>query len=138
MSREKTERLPGAGRKVSAATLNFSTLRMRALVVDTHHLRVVRNLGLTRPHATYEEAYRRLMPRLPAQWGAAELDDHHQLMKALGQTICRPESPRCGACPLQDLCPTGRQVAAADVPGGGANWRVQPPDRALERINRFP
>ena len=132
------ERLPGVGRKVSAATLNFSTLRMRALVVDTHHLRVVRNLGLTRPHANYEEAYRRLMPRLPAQWGAAELDDHHQLMKALGQTVCRSEAPSCDACPLRDLCPGALRVAAADARGSGADWRVRSPDRAPERINRFP
>lgn len=100
------ERIPGVGRKVSAATLNFSTLRMRALVVDTHHLRVVRRLGLTRPHAQYEEAYRRLMPRLPPGWGADELDDHHQLFKRLGQTICRADGSRCRMCPLWDICPS--------------------------------
>ncbi len=99
------ERLPGVGRKVSAATLNFSTLRMRALVVDTHHLRIARKLGLTRVRATYEEAYRRLMPRLPPDWGADELDDHHQLMKCLGQTICRADGSRCRDCPLRDICP---------------------------------
>lgn len=33
------ERLPGVGRKVSASTLNFSTLRMPALVLDSHVLR---------------------------------------------------------------------------------------------------
>ena len=102
------ERLPGVGRKVSAATLNFSTLRMRALVVDTHHLRVARKLGLVRPHATQEEAYRRLMPRLPEGWGAATLDDHHQLMKRLGQTVCRADGARCWECPLSDLCPSAR------------------------------
>lgn len=102
------ERLPGVGRKVSAATLNFSTLRMRALVVDTHHLRVARKLGLVRPRATQAEAYRRLMPRLPISWGAARLDDHHQLMKRLGQTICRADGSRCFECPLSDLCPSAR------------------------------
>ena len=99
------ERLPGVGRKVSAATLNFSTLRMPALVVDTHHLRVVRRLGLVRPRATTEEAYRRLVSRLPPAWDAAALDDHHQLLKRLGQQLCGAEDPRCEACPLRDLCP---------------------------------
>lgn len=102
------ERLPGVGRKVSAATLNFSTLRMRALVVDTHHLRVVRKLGLTRPHASHEEAYRRLMPRLPPDWDSGDLDDHHHLLKRLGQTICRSDESRCRICPLQGLCPAAR------------------------------
>ncbi len=105
------ERIPGVGRKVSAATLNFSTLRMRALVVDTHHLRVVRRLGLTRPRAPYGEAYRRLMSRLPLEWDAGDLDDHHQLFKRLGQTICRADGSECPACPLRDLCPSN--------PGGG-------------------
>ncbi len=107
------ERLPGVGRKVSAATLNFSTLRMRALVVDTHHLRVARKLGLVRARATQEEAYRRLMPRLPTGWGAAKLDDHHQLMKRLGQTICRSDASRCRDCPLHDLCPSAEGVRPA-------------------------
>ena len=108
------ERLPGVGRKVSAATLNFSTLRMRSLVVDTHHLRVARKLGLTRPNATHEEAYRRLMPRLPLEWNAARLDDHHQLMKRLGQTVCRADGGRCPECPLRDLCPSAE--GADDAP----------------------
>lgn len=107
------ERLPGVGRKVSAATLNFSTLRMRALVVDTHHLRVVRKLGLTRPHASHEEAYRRLMPRLPPDWDAGVLDDHHQLLKRLGQTICRSDRSQCRDCPLNDLCPSRHDDGAA-------------------------
>lgn len=102
------ERLPGVGRKVSAATLNFSTLRMRALVVDTHHLRVARRLRLVRQRANHEEAYRRLMPRLPASWRAAELDDHHQLFKRLGQEICHAERPECARCPLCALCPSRR------------------------------
>ena len=98
------ERLPGVGRKVSAATLNFSTLRMKALVIDRHHLRILRRLGLVRPRASAAEAYRRVMPDLPADWTAADLDDHHQLMKTLGQTHCRVEFPRCDGCPLRDLC----------------------------------
>lgn len=102
------ERLPGVGRKVSAATLNFSTLRMRALVVDTHHLRVARRLRWIGSRANHEDAYRRLMPRLPAAWGAAEMDDHHQLLKRLGQEFCHVEAPDCASCPLRDLCPSRR------------------------------
>ena len=107
------ERLPGVGRKVSAATLNFSMLRKRALVIDTHHLRVLRRLGLVRPRAGFEEAYRRVMPRLPQHWTAEALGDHHHLMTTLGQQICRHRAPRCSACPLQDVCPTGKRLRSA-------------------------
>lgn len=100
------ERLPGVGRKVAAATLNFSTLRMRALVIDTHHLRVLRRLTFVGEHSNLTQAYDRIMPILPSAWSAAALDDHHQLMKRLGQTICRHYEPLCRCCPLHDLCPT--------------------------------
>lgn len=103
------ERLPGVGRKVSTATLNFSMLRKKALVIDTHHLRVLRRIGLVRPGAGLEEAYRRVMPRLPHDWTAEALGDHHHLMSTLGERICRHRAPKCGACPLQDLCPAGRR-----------------------------
>jgi endonuclease-3 len=100
------ERLKGVGRKTSAQTLNFSTLRKPALVIDTHHLRVLYRLGLIDRRADAAKAYDRLMPLLPVDWTAADLDDHHQLVKTLGQTICRHACPACRTCPLQDLCPT--------------------------------
>ena len=42
------EEIYGVGRKIAAATLNFSTLRKRAMVVDTHVLRVLRRFGFVK------------------------------------------------------------------------------------------
>lgn len=100
------ERLPGVGRKAAAATLNFSTLRKAALVIDTHHLRVLQRLGLASGRSSLAQAHDRIMPVLPPAWSAAGLDEHHQLMKTLGQTVCRHGAPSCRDCPLHDLCPT--------------------------------
>lgn len=100
------ECLPGVGRKTAAATLNFSTLRMKALVIDTHHLRVLRRLGLVGPRVVLPNAYDRIVPHLPAAWTADDFDDHHELMKRLGQTICHHGDPACRDCPLSDLCPS--------------------------------
>lgn len=102
------ERLPGVGPKVSAAVVNFSTLRLRALVVDSHHRRVAVRLGLLPPGADFTTAHRRLLRAAPDAWGAARLDDHHQLMKRHGQTVCRHTRPACGRCALRDLCPASR------------------------------
>ena len=44
--RKWLEEIPGIGVKTSAAILNFSKVRMRALVVDPHHLRVAQRLGI--------------------------------------------------------------------------------------------
>jgi endonuclease-3 len=105
------ERLPGVGRKIAAATLNFSALRKPALVIDTHHLRVLRRLALADRRRGGKVAYERLMPMLPDRWTAADLDEHHQLMKTLGQTTCRHTNPACCECPLRDLCPSASEKA---------------------------
>ncbi len=108
------ERLPGVGRKVAAATLNFSTFRKAALVIDTHHLRVLRRLRFVGEQYTLTQAYDCIMPLLPADWSAGDLDDHHELVKLLGQTVCRYDAPDCGLCALEDLCPSAPQARSSD------------------------
>ncbi len=108
------EQFPGVGPKTSAAVVNFSTLRRRALCVDSHHLRVTQRLGLT-PRADAATTEERLMRLVPETWTAEMLDEHHQLIKQLGQTICTFAEPKCGECPLLKICPYGqRQVAPKD------------------------
>jgi len=102
------EQFPGAGPKTSAAVVNFSTLRRKALAMDAHHLRVAHRLGLT-PRLDAERTEERLMRLVPESWTAEQLDDHHQLIKKLGQEICTFEAPKCGVCPLLKLCPTGQR-----------------------------
>ncbi len=66
------ERLPGVGRKVSASTVNFSTLRMPAFVVDTHILRILRRFGFVRSKADTRNAYDATMEMMN-DWSAADL-----------------------------------------------------------------
>lgn len=113
------ERLPGVGRKVAASVLNFSVLNRRAFVIDTHVLRVVRNLGVVGPHAPTPAAFDSVMGAL-AEWSAGDLSELHVQMKRLGQTVCRPRQPRCGLCPLTGSCrtslQTGPRTSRADGP----------------------
>ncbi|QPH54184.1 endonuclease III domain-containing protein [Pontivivens ytuae] len=113
---EVLERLPGVGRKVAAAILNFSTWRRPALVVDSHHVRVLRRVGVIGARATVRQAYDIVMPLLPPNWSADDLDAHHQVVKILGQRHCRPTSPSCHHCPIADLCRSARVVRGADPP----------------------
>lgn len=99
------ERLPGVGRKVSASTLNFSTLAMPAFVVDTHILRILRRFGLVRPTASTETAYDVVMSAA-AGWSAAALGELHILMKRLGQARCRADRGDCPRCPIAARCRT--------------------------------
>ena len=59
------ERLSGVGRKFAAATPNFGTLARPALVIDTHHLRVLRRLGFVGWRADLRKTYDTVMPLLP-------------------------------------------------------------------------
>ncbi len=97
------ERLPGVGRKVSASTLNFSTLRMPAFVVDTHVLRVLRRFGLIGAKAGTKAAYDAVM-ETTGGWTAADLAEFHIIVKRLGQTLCLTDQARCQQCPLRRRC----------------------------------
>jgi endonuclease-3 len=101
------ERFDGVGVKTSAAVVNFSGLRRRAMCVDSHHLRVTQRLGLVAKNADARETERRLMEMAPESWSAEMLDEHHTLIKIHGQQMCTFSRPKCRRCPLVDICPTG-------------------------------
>jgi len=102
------ERFEGVGSKTSAAVVNFSRLRRRALCVDSHHLRVTERLGFVAKGADARETEERLMGMAPAEWSPVMLDEHHTLIKIHGQRTCTKHDPRCFACPLLDVCPAGQ------------------------------
>lgn len=102
------EALPGVGPKTSAATLSFSTLRLPALPVDSHHHRVAQRIGLIPPKMGVGPSHAVLEGFLPDDWDAQAVYDHHQVFMRLGQKTCHWRGPDCAACPLLDLCPTGQ------------------------------
>nr|WP_232628322.1 Fe-S cluster assembly protein HesB [Methylobacterium sp. Leaf118] len=102
------EAIPGVGPKTSAAVLSFSTLRMPALPVDSHHHRVAQRLGLIGPSVDVGPSHPILRAQLPAAWSAQQLYDNHEILMLHGQQVCFHHSPACGRCVLLDLCPTGQ------------------------------
>ena len=97
--------LPGCDMRNAATTINFSTLRMRALSIDTHVLRIGQRLGLLPAGADYGRAYHGLMRLVPAPWDGDDLYELHWLLKQHGQQVCTHAAPKCGQCVLRDLCP---------------------------------
>ncbi len=100
------EAFPGIGPKTSAAVLSFSTLRMRALPVDSHHHRVARRLGLIGLKVGLAPAHILLLAQLPSSWTAQDLYDNHEILMMHGQDVCHHNRPACGRCVLVDLCPS--------------------------------
>jgi len=91
--------LPGVGRKTANLVLGLG-FGVPAICVDTHVHRISNRLGLVRTAtaAATEIALRAVLPQ--DLWVGI-----NDLLVTFGQNRCHPISPRCTACPLEDLCP---------------------------------
>lgn len=107
-ARDWLEGLSGVGPKTSAAVLSFSTLRGKALPVDSHHFRVAWRLGIILEKIGEGKANRVLEDLLPEDFSAHDVYDNHQLMMKHGQHVCHHHRPDCPQCVLLDICPTGQ------------------------------
>ncbi|WP_137680746.1 endonuclease III domain-containing protein [Aurantiacibacter suaedae] len=103
------EQLPGVGRKIAAGVMNASTLDRPVLVLDSHHRRILQRMELVPAKADTARAYAAIMPAMPPEWSAADYDEHHLLMKKVGQTWCRPARTDCANCVAQLLCEMGKR-----------------------------
>src|SRR5688572_16112375 len=92
--------LPGVGRK-TANVIRSVAMGEPGLPVDTHVGRLSQRLGLTREAdpVKAEMALNELVP--PAERGAFSLR-----LILHGRRVCVARRPRCGACLLQDFCPS--------------------------------
>lgn len=105
------ELLPGVARKNSAGVMNASTFNRRAMVIDGHHRRIMQRMGVVPAKADTAKTYDALIPVIPDEWSAQDMDEHHLLLKTLGQTHCRPRKADCEGCPVRGDCHTGRKAA---------------------------
>ncbi|MBV9678932.1 MAG: iron-sulfur cluster loop [Acidobacteriaceae bacterium] len=103
------ESITGIGPKTSAAVLLFSTLRMPAMPVDSHHHRVAIRLGIIPASVPVGKSHALLEAMLPKDWDAQRIYDHHEVMMFHGQRCCYFAKPACGRCQVLDLCPTGQE-----------------------------
>lgn len=107
-ARQWLETLPGVGPKTSAAVLAFSTLRRRALPVDSHHHRVAVRTGLIAGQVAVGPSHAILEAQLPDDWSAQQVYDNHEIMMLHGQRCCHYRHPRCDRCVILNLCPHGQ------------------------------
>jgi endonuclease-3 len=95
--------LPGVGVKTASCVLLFS-FGVPVMPVDTHVLRVAGRLGLIPPGTSADRAHSLVTAATPPN----RMLEAHLLLIRHGRTICTARRPRCGECPLLDLCPYGR------------------------------
>ena len=93
--------LPGVGRKTANVVLGNAFGKDEGVVVDTHVARIAKLLGLTR-QTDPEKIEQDLMQVVPRRrWTLfPHLLIHH------GRAVCIARRPRCGECPVAELCPS--------------------------------
>jgi len=114
------ESITGIGPKTSAAVLSFSSLRARALPVDSHHHRVAQRLGIIPASLSVGPSHKVMEAMLPPEWDAQWVYDHHEVLMLHGQRVCHYRSPACSRCVVLDLCPTGQARTAPKGAVSGA------------------
>jgi endonuclease III len=113
---EELVSLPGVGRKTANLVLILSFKSRKNICVDTHVHRISNRLGWVRtlmPEETEQALYRSTPPKW---WSLINL-----YLVTWGQNVCRPVSPRCGACAIAGVCP---RIGVTPAP--------QPPVRAAQ------
>ena len=101
-AREDLLALPGVGEYTAGAIASFA-FGDRQLVLDTNVRRVFARVVTGRQFpadavtAAERDLARDLLPEHDAhRWAAATME--------LGAVVCTARAPRCGACPVEDLC----------------------------------
>ena len=92
-------KLPGVARKTANVVLGVAFGKAEGVVVDTHVQRLARRLDLSKEERPdkIEHDLMALFPR--DQWiQLAHLLIHH------GRAKCAAIRPKCGGCPVEDLC----------------------------------
>ncbi len=92
-------KLPGVGRKTANLVLTRG-FNKPGICVDTHVHRICNRWGYVKTR-TPEETEMALREKLPPRYWLRIND----LLVAFGQNVCRPISPLCSQCPLEDMCP---------------------------------
>lgn len=98
-SMEELLKLPGVGRKTANLVLG-DFFGIPGVVVDTHATRLSNRMGFTKESDPYkiELDLRKLLP--PEDWA--------QFCHCLvyhGRAFCTARAPKCGICPVEQLCP---------------------------------
>ena len=98
-------RLPGVGRKTANLILG-DIYGKEGYVCDTHCIRITGRLGITdgsKDPLKVEQQLRKVIP-------PEESSDFCHRMVLHGRALCMARGPKCGECPLRDLCDHGKET----------------------------
>ena len=103
--REELLSIHGVGPETADSILLYAAGKP-AFVIDAMTRRIVDRLGVPPAGRAYADYQRLFEANLPQD--AAVYNEYHALLVALAKRHCVKREPRCGGCPVADLCATGR------------------------------
>jgi A/G-specific adenine glycosylase len=95
--------LPGIGDYTAAAVLSIA-YDVPLAVLDGNVARVLARLGAIRGDLRSPNRWRQLGDTARSLLATSAPGDWNQALMELGETICTPQIPRCGACPVSRWC----------------------------------
>lgn len=105
--REELLAVYGVGPETADSIILYAA-KQPIFVVDAYTRRIAARLGLAHADASYEDLQQLFMEHLPR--AEPLFNEYHALLVALGKNYCLKRAPRCSACPLQAVCPTGTEL----------------------------
>ncbi|KAI9318377.1 DNA glycosylase [Dichotomocladium elegans] len=95
--------LPGVGPKMGYLALQVAWNINAGIGVDVHVHRIANRLGWVHTEDGLPEDTRKALESwLPREYWRPV----NPMLVGFGQILCLPRGPRCGECPVRDLCPS--------------------------------
>jgi A/G-specific adenine glycosylase len=107
--------LPGVGRYTAAAVLSIAYDQPFA-VLDGNVARVLARLGAIRGDLRAPARWRQLSETAQHLLAPSGPGDWNQALMELGETICTPQIPRCGTCPISRTCLARARNLTREIP----------------------
>jgi endonuclease-3 related protein len=114
--------LRGLGSETVDAILLYAAQRP-LFVADAYTRRVLARHGFVSRAADYHETQGFLHAHLPRE--ASLFNEFHALLVEVGKKHCKPRSPGCAGCPLEEFLPGGG-AAQAQAPVESSWQELQP------------
>jgi endonuclease-3 related protein len=117
--------LRGLGPETADAIILYAA-RRPLFVADAYTRRVLARHGFVSDAADYDQTQEFLHAHLPPD--TSLFNEFHALLVAVGKKHCKPQSPRCAGCPLEEFLPQGGAAQRlAQAPAGTCSWQELQP-----------
>jgi A/G-specific adenine glycosylase len=107
--------LPGIGRYTAAAVLSID-YDVPLAVLDGNAARVLARLGAIRGDLRAPRRWQQLAASARSLLALTAPGDWNQALMELGETVCTPQTPRCGGCPVSRSCLARARNLTREIP----------------------